>query len=164
MTAAYDTILELLPKLSKEEITQLKGRLSILHTYTSNSQEEEDDWLLRGISRVAGDRGFAAEIPKYLHIANNRSYRGYRDKARKVRDMFEQEIRNLTKSEKAVLGQLLAECLCAKLQEYRAVSFLALMHSVEQIPEAFEASFPSYLRNRRASAVLRGMAKARINK
>ncbi len=153
-----DQIIDLLPQLSVEELDQVKTRIAFLSTYASNSPGDIDDWLLRGIVKVASDRGFADEIPKILLIPNNRSYRGYRDKAKRVRGLFENAIKHLTKVEKATLGQLLAECLCAKLSTYRSVSFLSLMHSVEQMPEAFEDSFPGYLQMGLAFIPIRGFA------
>ena len=71
-----DTIIELLPQLSVEELDQIKTRISFLATYAISSPGDIDDWLLRGIIKVAGDRGFSDEVPKILVISNNRSYRG----------------------------------------------------------------------------------------
>ncbi len=159
-----DTIIDLLPQLSREELEQVKTRVAFLATYAISSSGDIDDWLLRGIITVASDRGFAEEIPKVLVIPNNRSYRGYRDKASRVRGLFEKAIPKLTKVEKATLGQLLIECLCSKLQRYRSVSFLAIMHSIEQAPEAFEDSFPGYLQMGLASVPIRGLAAMNTRK
>jgi len=153
-----NTIIDLLPQLSVQELDQVKTRIAFLSQYAISNPGEIDDWLLRGIIRVANDRGFGDEVPIYLQIPNNRSYRGYRDKAKRVRDLFENAIPKLTKTEKAVLGQLLAECLCTRLKAYRGVSFLALMHSVEQVPEAFEDAFPGYLQMHLAHVPIRGLA------
>lgn len=159
-----DTIIKLLPQLSAEELAQVKSRITFLSAYASSNPGDIDDWLLRGIVKVASDRGFSDEIPQVLMIPNSRSYRGYRDKAKRVRQIFENSISNLTKVEKATLGQLLAEVLCARLQRYRGVSFLGLMHSVDQIPEAFEEAFPGYLQMGLAHVPIRGLAAIRQRK
>lgn len=156
MSKEYDMILKLLPQLSTNELSQVKSRISFLSSNTK-SNSDIDDWLLKGIIKVASDKGFSQEIPRILLIPTSRSFRGYRDKSQRVRDLFEHAIEHLTKTEKYTLGQLLSECLCAKLSRYRSVSFLAMMHSVEMIPEAFEEAFPGYLQMGLARVPLRGL-------
>jgi hypothetical protein len=160
----YDTIIDLLPQLSADELNDIKIRVSLLSQYAVNSPGDIDDWLLRGIVKVSQDKGFGDEIPKILLIPNNRSYRGYRDKAKRVRGLFEHAIKRLSKVEKAILGQLCAECLYAKLQRYRGGGFLGLMHSVELVPEAFEEAFPNYLQMGLAHIPIRGLTALNADK
>jgi hypothetical protein len=158
MTSAYDTILELLPSLTAGECEEIRKRLIFFSGHAEPARYDIEDWLLDGIKKVSKDRGFG-DTAKVVIINTSKSFRGFKGKSDIVRGIFTQAIPNMTKVEKSSLGELLAQCLCVKLSNYRAVSFLALMHSVEQTPEAFEEQFPNYLRSGLAHVVIRGLSR-----
>jgi hypothetical protein len=150
-----DQILSSIPKLSPEELEEVRQRVMALSAV--NGVMVQDDWLLSGILHLLDDRGLGDTIPTHFKIINRRQFHGYLGKSEKVRNTIIKAIPNLKKLEKLSLGRILAKCLAGKIEEFRPVTLNAMLQHVDLTLSALDQNFPGYLQAGMLWILLRGL-------
>lgn len=150
-----DQILSSLPKLTPEELSEVRQRVMALAAV--DGVAATDDWLLKGIVHVLADRGLEDTIPVRFKITNRRQFHGYLDKAEKVRNTLLRAIPDARKLDQLALGRLLARCLATRIEEFRSVSLNAMLQHVDQALPALDQCFPGYLQAGLLKVLVRGL-------
>lgn len=151
------TVLAALPKLTPEEIEQVRQRIQMLSAISA--EPDVDDWLLKGIITVLEERGLGESVPFRFRVTNRRQHHGYMSKSEKVRRLFESRLK-LTQLDKVALGQILARSLASYVEEFRTVTLTALLQHVDLVIPALDAAFPGYLQAGMIMVLVKGFPRA----
>lgn len=168
MTIDLPAILNSLPRLDAAALQAIRERTGALlslsgkHT-TSNgvlvhapTETSRSDYIFDGIQHELRRRcliGTTACLPRQVLPDD------YEEQSLTVRAHLGEQYPKLSSVERAALGQLAARCLADHL-EYRHIPVMVstMLKRVHEIPDAIEASYPSYLRHRKLHTVWKSVA------
>jgi hypothetical protein len=150
MSAEYTQIINLLDKLSNQELEQLRKRCSALSGLSAKRKnvdlrEMNEDWILSGILHELEIRGMKEMIPSNFYIRNKSSFNSYWEGSLSCRQLFEKHIDARNTAKRIALGRICAKVLARKVEEFAPIVLDSMLNNVRMIPEAFDKSFPGYL-------------------
>lgn len=141
----FDQITETLPRLSKKQLEQIKGRINLLlaHQPKTVVPLEEEDWILRGILIALKDRGLCDEAFVRNFRLKPASFPRYHKHVDEVKRLLEQCAPGISLVERRALGEVAGRELAKYI--WQDVSLTNLLNNVEYIPHAIDKSFPGYM-------------------
>lgn len=153
MVLTADDIIAALPALSAVDLAKIKARVQILLKLGAGGEaptkdELNHDFLLDGIESVLKSRGLLTRLPLPSRRSSIQAFAQYAKKRPELVGFLEPTIAPLQKRELMVLGTIMASALAAYIQQYLPVNLSTMLVSIDKLPEAFEHSFPGYIRNR----------------
>jgi hypothetical protein len=149
-------VLELIPTLPMQEVKRIRDHCTVaLQLLGKQTEVEHNDWLLEGIFSELRKRGLRETLPSNFRLKNSRSFAGYLDKSKLVRDALLIAVPDLSRAEEYALGDVVARSLVRYVEAFSDVSVESVLRHVQYVPQALEKSFPGYL----ASGMLRALLK-----
>jgi uracil-DNA glycosylase len=154
LTAAFEQIRAMIPRLNPEERRKLKMLITkhpgaeVKRTATSVNALQSD-WLLQGILAELTRRGHKHHVTSLAQIRSLAP--DYELSSQEVRAHLERVLRrhieNPTRAELATLGVATARALMDYFGTKMPIGLKPLLQVVGRSAEALESSFPDYLRS-----------------
>ena len=152
MNEIYLKVIELLSKLSSEELEKVRLHIIARPDYIGRSkrknvnlQEVNDDYLLSGILHEMEVRGMQDLIPSNFYIKNKSSFNSYWEGSKSVREHLELKLINMNTSERLILGRICSRSLAKEVIQFAPIGLDSMLNNVRKIPEALDKSFPGYI-------------------
>ena len=152
MTTKFQEILALLPKLSPDELKQVKTRVSFLlgqgKTKAEDKNEEFNDWLTLGIVYELQRRGTVAKDLNNF-ILKKSAPSSYVENCAMVCKHLEGRVSSsiLDPVQLVILGRMVARCEADYLSFFGEVSLRQMLCNIGNIPIAIERSYPGYVQS-----------------
>ena len=161
-TSDFDTILTLLPRLSAQEIRELRLLLDNYHVAPEDRPREEVDWLFDGVRAELQRRGLGCP-PLTAKFIRSVAPEAPAEAARVRETLLESWRRSERDGQPSVtqwlaLGRLCAQTLARLVESWTVkddnttrgrksvhVSAATMLRHLWRVPEALDASFPGYL-------------------
>jgi len=145
---AYDAIMELFPKLSRDEVVQLKNHCTYrLQNMSAKPRPTlaEEDWLWHGIKTELTKRGMYVKVRGWYPREA-----GWQTKSDEVKQIIRNAAPGVTAYiELQMLGELAAEALADYIESWNkreyAVSLQHMVRFVHLVPDALEYCYPGYI-------------------
>jgi hypothetical protein len=151
----YDTILNLLPFLTKDELLKLRSRVVFLAASTEPSGDEEMFYnMLNRIVEVANGRS----EPHFKLFTKTVHYKLFRANFDVIHNYIDANFESAQKVDRLKLYHMFAEMLKDEISQYNIpLSLLTMIRNVPRIPSLVNAAYPGYSESGVLSMILKGI-------
>lgn len=160
------SIISSLPKMSRSELVQVQQLTAILLSGsepTNMLADAEEFLLFEALKSEFIAQGFNGRIP-YDTLRSSKYYKTWQQGSKTIDDFIDKYFKKHIKTdiERSALLRTLIQCLMADLKRMKVpVSLGTIARNLHRTPQAFENSFPGYLRSGLAYLIVRALIKTK---